>query len=458
MHLEGDMRLGLWEIYSKGINLDRNTVVQTAKDYFKEKQKPQAFIPGETYIPVTVKTVNEDDLAALIDASLDMWLTAGRYATEFEASISKYFGRTSKALLVNSGSSANLLAISCLGSPQLKAFGYEPLKRGDEVLTVAAGFPTTVNPIIQNGWVPVFVDVDRKTLNALPEKIMEARGPKTKAVVLAHTLGNPYRSDILSEWCKKEGLFLIEDCCDAIGAQVGEKPVGSFGEYATVSFYPAHHITMGEGGAVISKDGRMRRIAESIRDWGRDCWCDPGHDNTCKKRYEWKLGELPEGYDHKYTYSHIGYNLKVTDMQAALGVSQLKKLECFISARRSNWKYLREHIKNSPLLSEAFDAVEATPGTEPSWFGFAMHCSDFLNREKVVAFLEDKKIGTRLLFGGNLLRQPAYSGIEKRVVGTLENTDAIMRKTFWIGVHPALDQTRMDYMLDQLEAAAKQCQ
>lgn len=437
--------------------MTKDEVLNAAKEFYRSqsKSKSSAFVPGETYIPVTAKKVDEEDLGHLIDASLDMWLTAGRYSTEFETKISSYFNRGNvKGLLVNSGSSANLLAVSSLGSPQMKAFGFEPLKAGDEVITVAAGFPTTVNPIIQNGWIPVFVDVDLTTLNALPEKIMAAKTAKTKAVVLAHTLGNPYRADLIAEWCRKEKLFLVEDCCDALGATIKGQPVGSFGDFATLSFYPAHHITMGEGGAVIPRDIKFRKIAESIRDWGRDCWCEPGHDNTCKKRFQWQLGDLPKGYDHKYTYSNIGYNLKVTDMQAALGVSQLKKVNEFIEVRRLNYNYLLKNLMASPKLLKAFTPVMATEATDPSWFGFAMHCADQIDREKVVRFLEEKKVGTRLLFGGNLLRQPAYKNIEKRVVGNLENTDRIMHKTFWIGVHPMLDQQRMDYMLEQLEAAS----
>jgi CDP-6-deoxy-D-xylo-4-hexulose-3-dehydrase len=336
-------------------------------------------------------------------------------------------------------------------------YSLKPLQKGDEVITVAAGFPTTVNPIIQNGWVPVFVDVDDKTINALPEKIMAAKTSKTRAVVLAHTLGNPYRADIIAEWCKKEGLFLIEDCCDALGSTIGDTNVGKFGHFATYSFYPAHHITMGEGGAVIARDARYRKSAESIRDWGRSCWCDPGKDNTCKKRFEWKLGDLPEGYDHKYIYSNIGYNLKVTDMQAALGVSQLKKAPAFIEARQNNWNYLNNGFKSSPKLSEFYSPVEASPGTKPSWFGFPVYCREDISREKIVRTLEDKKIGTRLLFAGNLTKQPAYKNATFRIHDKLENTDRIMNQLFWIGVHPALDKERMDYMLEQLEAITESC-
>lgn len=435
----------------------RDAIINMAKKYYDGKMAQQpAFVPGESYIPVTAKVVDSDDLGLLLEASLDMWLTAGRFGRDFEAAFPKYFDRQTKALLVNSGSSANLVAVSSLGSHLLRDFGKEPIQPGDEVITVAAGFPTTVNPIVQNGWTPVFVDVDLQTINALPEKIMAAKTSKTKAVVLAHTLGNPYRSDILQEWCQKENLYLVEDCCDALGAKVQGRAVGSFSDYATTSFYPAHHITMGEGGAVLSRDGRFKKIAESIRDWGRDCWCEPGKDNTCKKRFNWQLGGLPDGYDHKYIYSQVGYNLKVTDMQAALGVAQLKKLEGFIEKRRANWSYLYKGIKNSPLLSELLSPIEPTPGTEPSWFGFPMICHDSLNREKIVASLENKKVGTRLLFAGNLIKQPAYKNVNYRVYGDLKNTDTIMNKVFWIGVHPALDQKKLDYMLEQLETATKE--
>lgn len=432
----------------------RNAIISMARAYHDEKmaQAPK-FIPGESYIPVTAKVVDSDDLSLLLEASLDMWLTAGRYGREFESAFPKYFDRQTKALLVNSGSSANLVAVSSLGSPLLRDFGRQPIVPGDEVITVAAGFPTTVNPIVQNGWTPVFVDVDLQTINALPEKIMDAKTSKTKAVVLAHTLGNPFRADLISEWCAKENLFFIEDCCDALGAKVQGRAVGSFSDYATASFYPAHHITMGEGGAVLSRDGRFKKIAESIRDWGRDCWCEPGKDNTCKKRFDWQLGDLPDGYDHKYIYSQLGYNLKVTDMQAALGVAQLKKLDGFIQKRRDNWNYLYNGIKSSAFLSERLSPIEPTPGTEPSWFGFPLICHDSVHREKIVATLENRKVGTRLLFAGNLTKQPAYKNVNYRIHGELKNTDKIMNKVFWIGVHPGLDQVKMDYMLEQLEFA-----
>ena len=429
----------------------REELIKIVKDFYVKNKPVSDFVPGTTYIPVTAKKVDEEDLGLLIDSSLDMWLTAGRFSKQFEAEFSGFFGRASKSLLVNSGSSANLLAVSALGSPYLADYGLKPLQPGDEVITLAAGFPTTVNPIVQNGWKPVFIDIDTVTLNGLPAAIKAARTEKTRAVILAHTLGNPFRADLIADWCKQENIFLIEDCCDALGATIKDKPVGSFGDFATASFYPAHHITMGEGGAVIPKDGRLRKIAESIRDWGRDCWCEPGTDNTCKKRFCWQLGDLPYGYDHKYVYSHVGYNLKVTDMQAALGVSQLKKVNGFIENRRENWNYLNAQIRQSPVLNQLLTPVEATPETNPSWFGFPMYCHESLSREKVVALLEEKKVGTRLLFAGNLTKQPAYKNADYRVHGSLANTDKVMSELFWVGVHPVLDKPRLNYMLDQLE-------
>jgi len=308
---------------------------------------------------------------------------------------------------------------------------------------------------VQNGFIPVFVDVSRNTLNAEPEALMAAVGPKTRAIVLAHTLGNPFRADIVRKFCDQNAMFLIEDCCDAFGATIDGQPAGSFGEMATLSFYPAHHITTGEGGAVLSKDGRWRRIAESIRDWGRDCWCELGQDNTCKKRFDWKLGDLPQGYDHKYVYSQIGYNFKATDMQAAVGIGQLEKVEGFVAARRRNWALLNKGISMSPILSQNLKPVEATPGTDPSWFGFPINCNESIDRTRLTRFLEENRIGTRLLFAGNLLRQPAYLNVERRVVGELTNTDFIMNKTFWIGVHPGINEAKIDYMLEQLEAGVK---
>lgn len=435
--------------------MNREKFLSTAADYYKSTLIKNEFVAGKTYIPVTAKVVDEEDFIALLDANLDMWLTAGRFYNEFEKAISGFFQLSSKGLMVNSGSSANLLATSCLSSEAMKGLDMKPLQPGDEVITVAGGFPTTVNPIIQNGWKPVFVDLDLKTLNALPEKIFEAQSSKTRAVILAHTLGNPYQVKEIAEWCDKNGYFLVEDCCDAFGATYDNKPVGSFGHYSTLSFYPAHHITTGEGGVVLSKNAKLRRIAESIRDWGRDCWCDPGKDNSCKKRYDWQLGDLPQGYDHKYIYSHVGYNLKATDMQAALGVSQLKKVNGFVEKRRQNWNMLSQLIKSSPILNENLSLVEATPNSNPSWFGLALHVRENLNRTALVRFLEDARIGTRLLFGGNLTKQPAYKNIDYRVVGNLNNTDAVMNSTFWIGVHPAINETHIHYMIEKLEDGIK---
>ncbi len=438
---------------------DRESVRAAAVSYFQNNFPKPKFIPGETYIPVTAKSLDQHDLTALIDSALDMWLTTGRFAKDFENRIVGFFGRRTPGLLVNSGSSANLLAVSSLCSPLLTDVKPARLRAGDEVITVAAGFPTTVNPIVQNGLIPVFVDVELETLNASIESIQSALTNKTRAVVLAHTLGNPYRADLLAEWCREKGLFLVEDCCDALGSEIetaeGDKPVGSFADYATVSFYPAHHITMGEGGAVISKNPRLRKIAEGLRDWGRDCWCDPGKDNTCGKRFEWQLGDLPEGYDHKYIYSQIGFNLKVTDMQAAIGLTQLEKAPGFIQTRRENWQALYDGIQSSPLLKDRLLPVVATAKTKPSWFGFPMHVAPGINRRKLVSDLESRKIGTRLLFAGNLTRQPAYKNVDYRISGSLENTDQIMNRTFWLGVHPGIDQPKIAYILEQLEACLK---
>lgn len=437
----------------------RESILNQCKEFFEREHKAKPFVPGETYIPVTAKGLDAEDLLMLVDSSLDLWLTAGRFTREFEAALPKYFERETGSLFVNSGSSANLLAVSSLGAPMLKSLKMKPLEPGDEIITVAAGFPTTVNPILQNGWVPVFVDVDYLTLNALPEQIQAARTERTRAVVLAHTLGNPFRADILADWCKKEGLYLVEDCCDAFGAKIhvnGQpRSVGSFGEFATLSFYPAHHMTTGEGGAVLPTSGKWKRVAESLRDWGRDCWCETGKDNTCGKRFSYEFEGLPPGYDHKYTYSNIGYNLKSTDMQAALGLSQLKKVAGFVEKRRQNWAKLSRGVESSPLLKKLLTPVRATPQTEPSWFGFPLLCDESIHREALVRFLESNKVGTRLVFGGNLTRQPAYRNSKHRIHGTLENTDRIMNHAFWIGVHPGLDEPKIQYMLEQLELGVK---
>lgn len=433
----------------------RAQIIRQAMEFFRLSQQNGPFTPGATFLPAAAKTVDAEDLGKLIDASLDMWLTAGRYSDELEKLLPKHFGRTTSALLVNSGSSANLLALSSLCANTFESQRFGKLKPGDEVITAAAGFPTTVNPILQNGLVPVFIDVEFETLNATLDAIKSAKSPQTRAVMLAHTLGNPFRADEVAKWCEENKMYLIEDCCDAFGSKIDNKPVGAFGDYATVSFYPAHHITTGEGGAVFSKNGSLRKVAQSVRDWGRDCWCDPGKDNTCGKRFGWQLGSLPEGFDHKYMYTNLGYNLKITDMQAALGVSQLAKVDGFIQKRQDNYKTLFEGLQNSPILRDRFIPVTATFGTTPSWFGFPIHCVDSLNRSKVVQELERRKVGTRLLFGGNLTCQAAYQNQNFRVAGQLLNSDRIMRQTFWIGLHPNLGPSELNYILSQLEAVAK---
>ena len=427
----------------------RSQILELSSQYFDAAMTKEPFVAGKTYIPVSTKVLDASDLRHLMEASLDLWLTAGRFAREFEKRLPTFFSRSTGALLVNSGSSANLVAISALGAQMLPSLKLKPLQAGDEVITAAAGFPTTVNPIIQNGWTPVFIDVDPHTLNPTLEAVQEARSPRTRAVVLAHTLGNTYRADLIAEWCRKEGLYLIEDCCDAFGATIGDQPVGSFGDLATLSFYPAHHITTGEGGAVLAKKVAMKPIIESFRDWGRDCWCAPGCDNTCLKRYDWQLGELPEGFDHKYTYSHIGYNLKSGDIQAAIGLAQLNRLESFVELRRHNWKYLKQGLSD---LEEFFILPKATEHSDPSWFGFAITVkkSGPKTRNEIVQALNEMKIATRLLFGGNLLRQPAFAGTPRRVHGELTNTDIVMNDTFWIGVWPGLSIPMLDYMIESL--------
>lgn len=423
----------------------RAQIMQLAAAYYKSRWPVKEFEPGADYIPVSGKVFNEEELAALLDSSLDFWLTEGRYARRFEREFARYM-HTRYALLTNSGSSANLLAFSALTSPQL---GERSLKRGDEVITAAAGFPTTVNPIIQHGMVPVFVDVELPTYNIDASQLEAAISSRTKAIMLAHTLGNPFNLNAVKRVADQYGLWLIEDTCDAVGARYEGQAVGSFGDLATVSFYPAHHITMGEGGAVLTSNAKLRKLAESFRDWGRDCWCKPGKDNTCGRRFDWELGTLPCGYDHKYTYSHIGYNLKVTDMQAAIGVAQLKKLPQFVQRRQENFRYLKEALQP---LSHLLLLPEATPGSEPSWFGFPITVREQapLGRNELVQALEAHGIGTRLLFAGNLLRQPAYAQVEHRVAGSLTHTDEIMSRTFWIGIYPGLTEPMLRYMVQVL--------
>jgi len=423
----------------------RSQILGLVADYTAAKWPQRAFQPGVDAVPISGKVFDAEDVQHLVDSGLDFWLTAGRFADAFEAELAKVVG-TRYALLVNSGSSADLIAVSCLTSHLLKD---ERLRPGDEVLTVAAGFPTTVNPILQNGMVPVFVDVDIPTYNVNVEQLEAAISPKTKAIILAHTLGNPFNVDAVTRIAEKYGLYLIEDDCDALGAEYRGQRTGTFGDVSTVSFYPAHHITMGEGGAVLMNKGMIKRSAESFRDWGRDCWCPPGQDNTCNKRFDWELGQLPHGYDHKYIYSHIGYNLKATDMQAAVGLSQLKKLPGFIEARRQNFNLLKEGLKD---FEEFFILPEATPHSNPSWFGFALTVREGapFTRNDLVRHLDQKKIGTRLLFGSNLLRQPAYQGITHRTPFPLVNADRIVDGTFWIGVYPGITTPMRDYMLDTL--------
>jgi CDP-6-deoxy-D-xylo-4-hexulose-3-dehydrase len=427
----------------------REQIRELVAEYHTAAFPARDFVGGETPVPVSGKVFDASELQHLVDASLDFWLTTGRFANRFERELARVFG-VRHALLVNSGSSADLLALTALTSPLLEERRLVP---GDEVITVAAGFPTTVNPILQNGLIPVFVDVTIPTYDIDVTQLEAARSDRTRAVMLAHTLGNPFDLGAVSEFCKKHGLWLVEDCCDAVGATYDGKHVGTFGDLATASFYPAHHITMGEGGAVMTKLPLLKRIVESFRDWGRDCWCEPGKDNTCGKRFDWQLGELPYGYDHKYTYSHIGYNLKATDMQAAVGVAQLAKLPGFIEARRRNFQILKEGMRD---LEEFFILPEATPNSEPSWFGFpiAVRPEAPFTRDQIVRELESRKIGTRLLFAGNLLRQPAYQGIPHRVVGDLKNSDFVMNQVFWIGVYPGLNVPELAYVLDTFHGFA----
>jgi CDP-6-deoxy-D-xylo-4-hexulose-3-dehydrase len=422
----------------------RQQILELTKQYADKLLAPKSFTPGEDPVPVSGKVLTSEDFAALVDSSLDGWLTAGRFTIDFERQLTQFVGARS-ALFVNSGSSANLVALSGLTSKKL---GERALRPGDEVLAVAMGFPTTVNPIIQNGLRPVVVDVNLDTLDANAERLEEAISPKTKAIMMAHTLGNPFDLDTVQRLCKENNLWLIEDSCDALGSTYRGQRTGSFGDTATLSFYPAHHITTGEGGAVFVKSPLVKKQVESFRDWGRDCYCETGKDNTCAKRFGWKLGDLPEGYDHKYTYSHIGYNLKATDMQAALGLTQLAKAELFIQKRKDNYEYLKKHLS----LVEGLSIAQATPNSEPSWFGFPITLDPIhpVNREDLLRFLDSRKIGTRLLFAGNITKQPAYKDVDFRVVGDLTNTDVVMTRSFWVGVYPGLTTQMMDYVIESI--------
>ena len=422
----------------------RRQILDLTREYADKLLAPKSFSPGEDSVPVSGKVLTSEDFASLVDSSLDGWLTAGRFTADFERQLAQFVGARS-ALFVNSGSSANLVALSGLTSIKL---GERALRPGDEVLTVAMGFPTTINPIIQNGLKPVVVDVDLNTLDANSERLEEAISPKTKAIMMAHTLGNPFDLDTVQRLCKENNLWLIEDSCDALGSTYRGKRTGSFGDTATLSFYPAHHITTGEGGAVFVKSPLVRKQVESFRDWGRDCYCETGHDDTCHKRFEWQLGDLPLGYDHKYIYSHIGYNLKATDMQAALGLSQLKKIDAFTAARKANFSYLFKKLKDVPGLI----LPVATPKSDPSWFGFpiTLDPDSSVDRAGLLKFLDSRKIGTRLLFAGNLLKQPAYKGVEFRIIGDLKNTDIVMNRTFWVGTYPGLTNEMLDFVAESI--------
>lgn len=424
----------------------RQEISQLVERYAQTALAAKPFVGGETVIPPSGKVIGARELQLMVEASLDGWLTTGRFNAEFEKKLAAFLG-VNYLLTVNSGSSANLVAFSTLTSPKL---GDRAIKKGDEVIGVAAGFPTTVNPIVQFGAIPVFVDVEMNTHNINADLIEAAITPKTKAIMLAHTLGNPFNLSKVKALCEKYNLWLVEDCCDALGATYDGKMVGTFGDIATLSFYPAHHITMGEGGAVFTNNAQLRLIAESFRDWGRDCYCAPGCDDTCGNRFGQKFGSLPQGYDHKYVYAHLGYNLKITDMQAACGLAQLESAPKFIETRKRNFKLLKERLAS---LSAFLEIAEPTPNSDPSWFGFPVTLKETagVKRVDLLKFLDQHKIGTRLLFAGNLTRQPYFHDVEFRVVGELTNTDRTMNQTFWLGVQPSLGQEHFDYVGEKLE-------
>jgi len=423
----------------------RDQILALVEQYAVAEEKP-GFTPGVSTVPPSGKVIGAREMQLMTEAALDGWLTTGHFNDDFEQVLGKFLG-VRHVLTINSGSSANLLALAALTSPKL---GERALRPGDEVITVAAGFPTTVNPSLLFGLVPVFVDVDIPTYNIDSSKIEEAISQKTKAIMIAHTLGNPFDLQTVVDLVKRHNLWLIEDCCDALGSVYQGRKVGTFGDIGTLSFYPAHHITMGEGGAVFTNDSELKVLVESFRDWGRDCYCEPGADNTCGKRFAWKLGGLPFGYDHKYTYSHLGFNLKITDMQAACGLAQLEQAEHFVQARKDNFRFLRERLASA---EEFLILPEATSGSDPSWFGFPITLRDTADFDRVdmMRYLDDQKVGTRLLFAGNLIRQPYMTGRTYRTVGDLANTDVVMNRTFWIGVYPGLDQERLDYAATQIE-------
>lgn len=428
-------------------NILRQQIAALVDQYAAVALRPKPFLPGETPVPPAGKVIGAEELKSMVEASLDGWLTTGRFNEAFEKKLARFLG-VKHLITVNSGSSANLVAFSTLTSSKL---GDRAIRPGDEVIGVAAGFPTTVNPIIQFGAIPVFVDVELATYNIDASRIEAAISPKTKAIMLAHTLGNPYNLEVITALCRKHGLWLIEDCCDALGSTYDGRLVGTFGDIGTMSFYPAHHITMGEGGAVFTNHDELKLIAESFRDWGRDCYCAPGKDNTCGKRFCWKLGNLPEGYDHKYTYSHLGYNLKITDMQAACGLAQLDRIDAFVRARKENFGYLSERLAS---CEEFLILPKATPKSDPSWFGFPLTLKEAANTRRVdlLTYLDQYRIGTRLLFAGNLVRQPYMFGRHYRVSGELTNTDKIMNDTFWLGVYPGLTREMIDFTIDKIEA------
>ena len=425
----------------------RREIADLVQQYADVVYAPQAFIPGHAVVPPSGKVIGARELKYMVDASLDGWLTTGRFNAEFEKKLAAFIG-IKHLITVNSGSSANLVAFNTLTSPKL---GERAIQKGDEVIGVAAGFPTTVNPILQFGAVPVFVDVDKHTHNIDAEKIEAAIGPKTKAIMLAHSLGNPFNLDVVTALCKKYNLWLVEDCCDALGSTYRGQMVGTFGDIGTLSFYPAHHITMGEGGAVFTNNDKLKTIAESFRDWGRDCFCQPGKDNTCGKRFCQQLGDLPHGYDHKYTYSHLGYNLKITDMQAACGLAQLEMAREFIQARKDNFAFLKERLKD---CEEFVNLPVATENSDPSWFGFPITLKENcpVTRLDLLTYLDQNKIGTRLLFAGNLTRQPYMVGANYRISDDLINTDNVMNNTFWIGVQPALTREMLEFAAQKIES------